>query len=336
MKPLEEIFHQLPEPPEGKTGWPWTLDSDVPHPPTSALDELPSISIVTPSFNQGRYIEETIRSVLLQGYPKLQFIVIDGGSTDQTVEILQKYGSWIDYWVSESDEGQSDAINKGFARCSGDVINWLCSDDSLTPNAAWHVGIAMRDPTVDVLLGDCKKILIYDDGHSEPKLHQHTDETFDRLPYDNQIAQPSCFYRRSLISRSPAVDRSLYYCMDRELWCYLAGQSKHWKVIHEVLSVYPHWPESKTETRGREAVFEHIRVARRYGSAPVSLLYLHALTRWPAQRLIHWTESGRVARASRWYLKNVSRVLAKIYGIRSAHALSWWGGISFKSRRQLK
>lgn len=98
----------------------------------------PKISIVTPSFNQGQYIEETIRSILLQGYPNLEYIVIDGGSTDGAVDVIRKYEKWLTYWVSEPDKGQADAINKGLERCTGEIFNWINSDDILLPNVAFN------------------------------------------------------------------------------------------------------------------------------------------------------------------------------------------------------
>src|SRR5664279_556271 len=108
--------------------WPWK--GDLTGAGTSLRNDSiwPRISVVTPSFNQGQYIEETIRSVLLQGYPNLEYIIIDGGSADNTVEIIKKYGSWLAYWVTEKDRGQCHAINKGFARATGDIFAWLCSD----------------------------------------------------------------------------------------------------------------------------------------------------------------------------------------------------------------
>ena len=121
-------LYDLPPPPPGKRGWPW-IEASVELPdPMPDGQEWPRVSIVTPSYQQGPFIEETIRSVLLQGYPNLEYIVIDGGSTDETVAILRKYEKWIAYWVSEADKGQSEAINKGFAKASGDLFGW--------PNAA--------------------------------------------------------------------------------------------------------------------------------------------------------------------------------------------------------
>src|SRR5215203_5523737 len=132
----------LPPPPSDRRGWPWTEES-VPL-PSMAVDgqTWPRISIVTPSFNQAPYLEETIRSVLLQGYPNLEYFVFDGGSTDGSVEILRRYAAFLDGWVSERDKGQSDAINKGLARCTGTIVNWLCSDDLLLPGALFRIAEA--------------------------------------------------------------------------------------------------------------------------------------------------------------------------------------------------
>jgi len=112
----------LPPPPNDRVGWPWT---EATPPAGETLPDgrpWPKISIVTPSYNQGQFIEETIRSVLLQGYPNLEYLIIDGGSTDGSVEIIRKYEPWLAYWVSERDGGQSEAINKGFRRATGEIV----------------------------------------------------------------------------------------------------------------------------------------------------------------------------------------------------------------------
>lgn len=126
---------ELPPPPPNKTGWPWTEQSSQVSEPTSDGFEYPRITIVTPNYNYGHYLEETIRSVLLQGYPNLEYIIIDGGSTDNSVEIIKKYEQWLTYWISEKDYGQGNAINKGINLATGIWFNWLNSDDILMPNA---------------------------------------------------------------------------------------------------------------------------------------------------------------------------------------------------------
>src|SRR5262249_30682863 len=142
----------LPPPPLGKSGWPWTRGRLVLPPKRPDGSPWPRLSIITPSYNQGQFIEETIRSVLLQGYPDLEYMIIDGGSTDNTVEIIRKYDPWLEYWVSERDRGQSHAINKGFRRSSGALLGWLNSDDVLLPNALATVATALGSPEQRVLI----------------------------------------------------------------------------------------------------------------------------------------------------------------------------------------
>ncbi|MDB5594720.1 MAG: glycosyltransferase [Hyphomicrobiales bacterium] len=143
---------ELPSPPPGKTGWPWTIES--PQLPDTMPDGSlwPRISIVTPSYNQGQFVEETIRSVLLQGYPDIEYIVMDGGSSDESVGIIQRYSTWMAHWQSGSDNGQVAALNSGFQKCSGDLLNWLNSDDLLHKNALINVARCFElVPNVDVI-----------------------------------------------------------------------------------------------------------------------------------------------------------------------------------------
>ncbi|BAZ47945.1 family 2 glycosyl transferase [Nostoc sp. NIES-4103] len=147
-------LNELPPPPLGKTGWPWTGNTQPMPEKMPDGSEWPKISIVTPNYNYDRFLEETIRSVLLQGYPNLEYIIIDGGSTDNSIEIIKKYEPWLTYWVSEPDQGQSNAINKGFKQATGLIFNWLNSDDALMPNALIHLGqIFSLNPDIDWISG---------------------------------------------------------------------------------------------------------------------------------------------------------------------------------------
>src|SRR5271166_5725136 len=123
---------ELPPPPSGKTGWPWTVETAQLPDTMPNGHPWPCISIVTPSYNQGEYIEETIRSILLQGYPNVEYIIMDGGSTDGTVDTVQRYKRWLMHWESAPDLGQAHAINKGLQRCTGALFNWINSDDFLS------------------------------------------------------------------------------------------------------------------------------------------------------------------------------------------------------------
>ncbi|HEX8531704.1 MAG TPA: glycosyltransferase family 2 protein [Cytophagales bacterium] len=236
----------LPPPPPGKTGWPWTEEG--PAPAAREGDAWPAISIVTPSYNQGRYLEQTIRSVLLQGYPALEYIVVDGGSTDDSVAILRKYAPWITYWASEPDGGQTDAINKGFARCTGEVFNWLNSDDYYEPGALLAVGRQFADPRVEVVCG--RERVFEDVNPSEGQLHPGSTvrERLEETLFTAHIDQPVTFFRRSAIAGHLPLSVSLKYLMDVQLWLsyLLAAGQDHIARVPDVLVNFRLHGQSKT------------------------------------------------------------------------------------------
>lgn len=147
-----DLFAALPPPPADRPGWPWTVGT-VP-PPDAAAPAWPRITIVTPSYQQAAFLEETLRSVLLQNYPNLEYIVIDGGSKDGSAEIIARYAPHLAYSQSQPDSGQADAINQGFARATGDILGWINSDDFLLPGALYAVARAFRSQSPDIVYGD--------------------------------------------------------------------------------------------------------------------------------------------------------------------------------------
>lgn len=228
--------------------------------------------MVTPSFNQGSTIEETIRSVLLQGYPNLDYRIIDGGSTDGTIEILNTYERWIDAWTSGPDHGQSDAINRGFRESSGDVFNWLCSDDFLMPGALASVGTAFADDGCDVFSGACRCLYESEPHRSGTRPPAGTD--WVRRPWSAGVWQPSTFWRRRIMNGDDPVRRDLQVCMDRELWCRLLSAGAAWTWSNDCLSTYRFTGANKSVVMGRRTIEEITRIHTMHAAGPRSLATL--------------------------------------------------------------
>ena len=224
-------LRNLPPPPEGKSGWPWTEHAPVPSEAAPDGHSWPRVSIVTPSYNQGQYIEETIRSILLQGYPNLEYIVIDGGSTDHSVEIIKRYAPWLAYWTSESDQGQPHAINKGIGKATGEIVNWINSDDLLLPGAVFRIVAALEQS--DAVGGGViefrqdKEELVPNAGLSahgmitgSPGVSYH---------------QPGLWLRRKSVIACGGIDESLHYTF---CWTWPSGISATSRASHICLPLW--------------------------------------------------------------------------------------------------
>ncbi len=175
------------------------------------------LSIITPSYNQGQFLEQTIDSVLSQGYAHLEYIIIDGGSTDQSVEIIKKYQKHLAYWVSEPDRGQTHAINKGLSRATGEVFNWINSDDYYEPNTFKRLASHFLDPSVLVVCG-IGNIIEADGTFVRKSRGSDVYESLSKTIGWARMDQPETFFRRSVLDEIGLLDERLHFLMDRDIW----------------------------------------------------------------------------------------------------------------------
>jgi glycosyltransferase involved in cell wall biosynthesis len=227
--------------------------------------DLPRVSIVTPSFNQALFLEATIQSVLHQNYPNLEYIIIDGGSTDGSVDIIRRYAGQLAYWVSESDRGQADAINKGFAVARGSLLGWLNSDDLLLPGALQQLASAHALTPDALLAGD---IINFMDGSRRGWLtHQHS------LTAENFIAfwktmgnwhQPGLYFPASLFNQIGFLDTSLHYAFDREFFSRALLNGISVEYLNKPVAAFRLHTTSKTVSTGAKWHDEQYEVARRF------------------------------------------------------------------------
>jgi len=282
---------------------------------------LPSISIVVPNYNGAATLDATLRCLVDQQYPGLEIIVVDGGSTDGSVEIIRKFEPHLAWWVSEKDGGQSEALNKGLVRCTGEIVNWLCSDDLLTPGALKLVGEKFAaDPSMDVLVGSCEKVSIKGDWSS---MWKSDAGRIELMPCCNPIPQSSCFFRRRLLVRRPPVDETLHYTMDFELWCYFKSQGARFVVYDEVLSIFQFSDNNKTAVGGMKIIDEIQRVYQRYAAERVPLTFWHRHLRFPVERIRQKYRHPVVLYLTRCYMGPLTRVLGWVYGQKRVKAMSW-------------
>lgn len=227
------------------------------------MRELPKISVVTPSFNQGDFIEQTILSVLGQQYPKLEYIVMDGGSKDDSVKVIERYASQLTNWRTGPDKGQANAINEGMAMATGDILCWLNSDDMLLPGALHRVAAAMMDVDRPALLfGDC---LHMENGKRKCRgsevARDHSRHHIELLSY---IIQPSSFFNRKAWEATGTLEEELHYSFDWDWQIRAARKDVSFMSLKEYLSVYRIHSAHKSATGGGERMKELSKVAARY------------------------------------------------------------------------
>lgn len=260
----------LPPPPPDAAGWPWvgrtqrlqTRDAEYP------IDSWPRISVVTPSYQQADFLEETLRSVLLQGYPDLEYIVVDGGSTDGSVDIIRRYEPWITYWTSEADRGQSDALRKGFERSTGEILAWLNSDDRYRPGALLAAARQFNRHS-NAGLVYARSAFCDEAGTLTGRRAGRDFSLEEMIRGKNCVAQPSAFFSRHAYRDAGGIDHTLHYVMDMDLWMRISLTSEI-VFIDDVWSdfrVHPHSKTGQGELRFDEEIYSMTKEA--FASLPL-------------------------------------------------------------------
>jgi len=207
----------------------------------------PKISIITPSLNQAEYLERTIRSVLDQNYPNLEYIIIDGESTDGSIKIIKKYADYLKYWVSEKDKNHSEALNKGFAAATGEISAWLNSDDTYLPGALHTVAHKFqRDPKADIVFGNTLFIdetdqVIGDLKHTKFNLKSYIYKAFG-------VHQPATFWKTAVFRELGGINEQIFFCMDTDLFFRMARERKRFVFVNQYLACFRRTEQQKTHT----------------------------------------------------------------------------------------
>lgn len=236
------------------------------------MNVLPKISIVTPSFNQGEFIESTIRSVIGQGYPNLEYIIIDGGSTDGTVEIIKKYEAQLTYWISEPDKGQSDALNKGFSKATGELFYWINSDDYLVPNVLHKIGRYNWTKNLGAVVGighiiNLNKQVIYTPKYYDPITTKDLFEWND----GKDFMQPACFFTKTAWDNCGPLNSELYFCMDVDLWIKISKKFKIQRINEVIAHAYGHEEAKTTSEEDRMRLETYLMIASHGGFEPAKI-----------------------------------------------------------------
>lgn len=279
---------------------------------------FPKITVITPSFNQAAFLEETILSVLNQNYPNLEYIIIDGGSTDGSVDILKKYEDRLTYWISEKDSGQSEAINKGLRKSTGSILCWLCSDDLYTEGALLNVAAYFENqPEVGFIHG---KSILFGEGKKEILVGSDREELtlkyFTVIPFP----QPSSFFRRRIIEEQGILDESLHFGMDYDL---LVRIALNYPIlpVEDILSRYRLHNASKTVSQLSKFSKDWICVFSRFlrsvpiDSSTIETLALHGFYVDDGKRYNHSKEFSRteLKRITSYFLYNQLVIYYELY-----------------------
>jgi glycosyltransferase involved in cell wall biosynthesis len=264
--------------------------------------KLPRITVVTPSFNQAAFLETTLLSVLGQCYPNLEYLVMDGGSSDGSTEIIRRYEAQLAHWVSAPDGGQAAALNAAFARATGEIFCWVNSDDFLLPGTLHRLARHFAERTAEPLLyyGSC---LFFEDRGKHAKVVRARTHDAAALRLSAYIVQPSAFWTRPLWEKTGPLDASLSFAFDWD-WFIRASALGRFETSEEILSAYRLHAAHKSGSGGEKRRQEIVAVVRRHGDPHTVATYEFVLRHWPAVQ--RWTALRR--RTEKWPLPGAGAI----------------------------
>jgi glycosyltransferase involved in cell wall biosynthesis len=256
---------EIPDPPSAsRTGWPWDCSGVNPDEAVTDVKTPPLISIIIPSFNQGGFIEETIRSIIFQRYKNVEIIVIDGGSSDNSLDVIKKYERWLTYWVSERDSGQANAINKGLAVARGEIIKWLNSDDLLLPGALNELAKSYAANKKCFFVSPVEHFL---DGTDKRRVFEPKNVSHEKLVefWSGEVIwnDPGTFYTREVIDTVGGIDESYRYSFDYD---FVLRATEHFQAsyLKKATARFRVHQRSKTISEGSKFIYETASVSRKH------------------------------------------------------------------------
>lgn len=287
------------------------------------MADLPTISIIVPNYNGAATLAETLDSLAAQNYPRLQVLVVDGGSTDGSRKIIESRASQLFWWVSETDRGQSHAINKGFERATGDVLGWLNSDDILLPGALAKVAARFAaNPACDLVSG---VTLVTRPGLAKPLRRWVPKASHLKVACCRAaLPQQSTLFRRRTLQRTPLIQERFHYAMDVELWCWMLAQGFTVNFIDDELAEFRDHPVSKTSTGGEKILAELEEIYHLYRPGErIPLTWWSRHLRLPLRQFQDRLPPS-LSRIWKWVIDDpVVIVLGAFYGKRHVRAMEW-------------
>lgn len=280
---------------------------------------FPTISVLTACLNAEKTIERTLKSIEAQQYPNLQYIVCDGGSTDGTLSILEKYKHLITKLISEKDKNIADAYNKGFRHATGDIWCWLNADDDFMPDALSLVAKTfIEHPEVDVVTGGCMRV--FADGST---CITHVPERFYRLmALRNDIEQPSTFWKANIHRRAGQLDDTYYLALDWEWWNRLKSVGANFYVVSNILSIYYFTETNLTSKAGKRVIDEMHRITRTYSSESIASAYMFLFNQFDMKGYYDVT-FRELSKEQKFKFKMALRVLYLIFGREKINSYNW-------------